>query len=129
MHQCLTISIFWRQDPLPFRFFQKILLFKYCRNAKSELIFFFVPEILHRFRHPSKTYGALRPSRDDWNSVSHLETGDVTAVRKLHHVAHPHEHYSAHAQGFFRFHFCNAEIEKEDSKLLLQTYFVSKYVN
>ena len=59
----------------------------------------FLSEILHRFRHPGQAYGAVRASGDDRNPVPHLEAGDVAALRKLHHVAHPHEHYSAHAQG------------------------------
>ena len=54
---------------------------------------------MHRFRHPGEASGAVRAAGDDRDSIPHLEIGDVTAVRKLHHVAHSNEHNLAHAQG------------------------------
>ena len=58
--------------------------------------YFNFPEIVHRFRHPSPTFGALHAKGDGQLQVQDLASGRFHSLRVLHHDTHRTQHHSTH---------------------------------
>ena len=67
-----------------------------CEVTVSTLLFL---EILHKLRDSSQTDGGLRSRGTHRLSLSHMETCDVTAFRKLYHASHCPQHTVTYDEG------------------------------